>query len=113
MLLQPRFHLPGREGEDWIGMTLRRVCIVSLARGANHGLFKVLLFVGILRNLLFDPRCWKWHDQGPLLSYTSKLGCKLLNPRVRLQRSMANKWTGILPASYEPNWNEVWNSCRP
>lgn len=59
MFLQPRFHPPGKEGEDWIGMTLHRVHIVSLARGANHGSFKVLFFVGILRDLLFDPGRWK------------------------------------------------------
>jgi hypothetical protein len=113
MILQARIHPPGREGEDWIGMTMRRVRVVPLARGSNHGTLKVLLFAGITNEMLFDPGRWNWRGQGPLLSYTFKLGRKLLNPRARLLRSMADKWTGILPASYEPNWNEVWSHSRP
>jgi hypothetical protein len=104
MLFQERIHPIGRKGEDLIGMTLKRVRVVTLARGTTHGTHKFLLFAGITSELSFDPGRWSWSDKSPLLSYTLKLGRKLLNPRVYLQRPMAQK--------YEPNWNEIWNlSC--
>jgi hypothetical protein len=55
MLLQPRIPPDGLEGEDWIRMTLRRVQVVPLARGANHGNLSFYLYVGILSSMLFDP----------------------------------------------------------
>jgi hypothetical protein len=94
-------------------MILRRVRVVMLARGGTHGTHKFLLFTSITSDLMFDLGRWSWSDKSPLLSYTSKLGRKLLNPRVHLQRPMVQKWVGILPATYEPNWNEVWNQSCP
>jgi hypothetical protein len=59
MLFQPRLLPDGYEGEDWIGMTLQRVRVVPLARGANHGNLTFYLYAGILNSMLFDPSRWK------------------------------------------------------
>ena len=41
------------------------------------------------------------------------MGQKLLNPWLQLQWTMAEKWIGILPAMYIPNWKDVWNKAQP
>jgi hypothetical protein len=50
--------------------------------------------------------------KGYLHTYSKKMERKLLNPWLQLQRTMAEKLTCILPATYTPNWKDVWNKAR-
>jgi hypothetical protein len=91
MIMIPRSPPPGREGEDWIGFTFRRVRVVSIPRRAGQVGRYHHLFVGIISSMPFDPGRWQWRGHGKLHSYTVKLGRKLLSPRTRLQRPMSKK----------------------
>lgn len=61
----------------------------------------------------FDPWRWCWPDSSSFHSYTAKKGRLLLNPRLALERPIPEKWNNLLLASFFPNWQEVWNRCRP
>jgi hypothetical protein len=107
MILTPRSPLPGREGEDWIGFTLRRVRIITILHRLGPAGCSHHLFAGIIRSMLFDLGRWQWRGHGKIHSYTVKLGRKLLKPRSSLQRPMAEKWIGEVPPAYIPNWSDV------
>jgi hypothetical protein len=47
------------------------------------------------------------------MSYNTKLGRTMLNLRRQLTKTIPEKWHGILPASYQPRWIDVWNKHRP
>jgi hypothetical protein len=113
MLLTPCVPPLGREGEDWIGFTLRKVRVVTLPKWHGQAGYSHHLFAGIIRSMPFDLGRWQWRGHGKLHSYTIKLGRKLLNPRTRLQRPMSEKWSGDVPPTYTPNWRDVWHKSRP
>jgi hypothetical protein len=41
------------------------------------------------------------------------MGRRLLNLRLQLQRLMAEKWHGTFPATYVPDWDEIWIKIKP
>lgn len=94
-ILQP-FQPEVQDPEAYVSGWIRRVRIASTAKG-------VLLYVGIISSLEFDPGIWAWPDKSPLLSYSAKKGRRFLSPRTSLSRTIPNKWKGALPASYIPN----------
>ena len=51
---------------------------------------------------MFDPSLWAWiGNLNPLHSYSTKKGrMQFLKPRTRLEKSIAEKWTHILLASF-------------
>jgi hypothetical protein len=85
---------------------IKRIRVVTMAKGARF-------YIGIIRQLLFNPSRWHWATGSPLMSYSARLGRSLLNPRQRLTKSIPKKWHGILPMSYQPWWLDIWNKNRP
>lgn len=104
-ILRP-FQPEVQDPEAYVSGWIRRVRIVSNAKG-------VLLYVGVISSLEFDPGRWAWPDKSPLLSYSAKKGRRLLSPRTSISRTIPDKWKGVLPASYKPKWSEVWKKNRP
>ena len=70
---------------------------------------------GIIQDLDFDPGRWAWSGRlGLLHSYSAKKGrTQLLQPRLSFEKPIATKWRDILPASFNPCWQEVWLIRRP
>jgi hypothetical protein len=85
---------------------IKRIRVVTTAKGAQF-------YNGIIRQLLFDPGHWIWVIGSLLMSYLACLGRSQLNPRQCLLKSIPEKWHGILPMSYQPRWQEVWNKNWP
>jgi hypothetical protein len=92
---------------------IKRIRIASLTRGSEQKCKLIMVFARSLDSLQFDVGRWRWQDASLLLSYTAKKGRLMLHPRQQLERPMAEKWIGILPRTYTPNWKEVWFKRRP
>jgi hypothetical protein len=94
---------------------VKRVRVVFVTRGQGSTALTYLLYAGIIQDLVFDPGRFHWtNNLGTLHSYSAKKGCtQILYPRVELKRLIPEKWPRLLPASYKPNWKEVWVIRRP
>jgi hypothetical protein len=75
---------------------IRRVQIIQVARGADKKKPPFPLFAGRLDTLDFDAGCWKWPDNKPLHSYTTKRGRFFLHPRLELERTFDEKWANFV-----------------
>ena len=84
-----------------------------VTRGSNTIKIPFHLYAGPIQQLIFYVGRWVWPDRQALHSYTAKHGRYLLNPQPQLEPEMAKKWAPVLPASFTPNWMEVWNCRRP
>ena len=84
---------------------LERVRIISTP--------KCKMYVGVVRELHFDPGRFSFGTAGSLHSYTVKKGRTMLTKRSQLSRQIPDKWHGALPATYVPRWCELWHKNRP
>jgi hypothetical protein len=101
--------------QEVISGWVKRVRVVFVTRSQGRTALTYLLYVGIIQDLVFDPGRFHWtNNLGTLHSYSAKKGrSQILYPRVDLKRPIPEKWHGLLPASYKPNWKEVWVIRRP
>jgi hypothetical protein len=85
---------------------INRIRIITTAKGSR-------VFIGITRQLLFDPGRWHWSTGAPLMAYSARMGRAMMNLRHQLTRSIPEKWHGTLSMSYQPQWTDVWNKHQP
>lgn len=71
------------------------------------------MYLAPLSRLTFDPGRWRWRSGGTLHAYSAKQRRRLCNPHLRLSLLISTKWTGWVPGTFRPNWQEVWNPQCP
>ena len=59
------------------------------------------------------PCRWAWAGTGSIFDFTAKKGRALLNPRLSLSVPIREKWRGLVPVHFEPDWKDVWTPLRP
>jgi len=69
----------------------------------------LLLYVGVVAKLFFDPGRWSWRDLALLQSNTAKIGRSLLTNRTTLAKPIHKKWHGDLVVGYCPRCSEIWH----
>lgn len=74
---------------------------------------KYKMYVGVVRELHFDPSRFSFSTAGSLHSYTVKKGRAMLTKRAQLSRPIPDKWHGALSTTYVPCWCELWHKNRP
>lgn len=90
-----------------------RVRIIKVLSKARPATSSRLQYLAPVSRLVFDPGRWTWDGGGSLYEYTAKKGRLLLHPRTSLSLPISEKWIGLVPANFEPDWREVWAGTRP
>jgi hypothetical protein len=105
MILQP-WQLQEEIEEIIYDARIRRIRVITTAKGTRF-------YVGITKDLLFNPDRWRWDFGKHLMSYTTQLGRLILNPRCQLTKPIPKKWHRTLLMTYQPRWKDVWNKHWP
>ena len=97
--------------QAWQGV-YAQVQVIAVKKESSVQALAIALYVGRIKSLQFDPSRWQWRQYGFLHCYIAKLDKSFIESKLSLSRSIPSKWAGALPATYEPNWKEVWAKGR-
>ncbi len=67
----------------------------------------ILLCYGYLITFELDPISWGWLVHGEMIICDTKVGKKFVNDKVKLTKTIFEKWLSILPRSFKLEWNDV------
>lgn len=88
--------------------SFHRVRVVPIQCGPKKT--EVFMFYGRVDQIRWDPLKYEWNDgliNVPLMSYSAKLGRKLLMNDHRVPNLVVRKWGGALPDDFRLRWKTV------
>ena len=92
---------------------LQRIRVICLPRRASPRSLLTYKYLAPVSRLTFDPGRWQWCPGVDLFSYSSSQGRVWRRPRLQLQYPISEKWEGLVPPDFRPDWHEVWVPGRP
>ena len=84
--------------------------MISVTQRSNAHTSATAMYAGTLS---FDLGRWQWGKISTLHQYSTKLGRTLIKSKLSLSCPVPSKWVGAIPATYKPNWKEVWAKGQP
>jgi hypothetical protein len=71
----------------------------------------ILLYYGWLDSMAWDPDRFQWLDGDKVIlfmSFSAKLGRRLLQQYHTIPNPVEHKWQGVLPLDFRLTWKSVW-----
>lgn len=103
---------PSHSMTEYYGSTAR-VWVISTPSTSKPRAYRRHKYLAPISRLTFDPGRWQWQNGAAFFAYSAVQGRKLCRPRQELSLPISEKWIGLVPANFSPNWQEVWDHHRP
>jgi hypothetical protein len=87
-----------------------RVRVQDVLKGPRKN--TIFLYYGKVRDLCWDPDRLQWPDRVKFMSYSTKLGRKILRMKHPPLQLATKKWSQTLPADFRFRWNSIWDHER-